>query len=564
MSNMIINDLYLLNPADETGKHVSFDKGSNIITSSSVDGNNVGKTTLLKSIYHTLGADCRFDSNWPTKDIIYIVSVDVDGDSVLFYRHDKLHRIYCNNSIIFQTNRKKELSEFLKTRFGLAVYLPKRDVDELELASPAYSYVLNYLDRPEGPHFTSFDKMTEYPSSVKDIIIYNHLGIFDARYYDLKKNIERLIGTKNSTEEKLNVLQILIDRIKTQVIDEDYSSSYESLKEDVDSISREYDTLLHQLSKTKQSIIEYSNQKISLIQQLDSLKKELLSINKNIKAVSADHICPICHSEIDDLSVFRVVNFNQQASTIIMRDELDNELINVNRKLSSLQDTYQELLQQVNRYRTTLRSSKYNSEEIISQEGAIRIRDQFVHEADEQYLNLQGVKEQIKDAKKELKDYDDRINELNEAYHEMMHNSLAHFSIEEIGDDKISKIASNFKATENNTRLVTIVWICSLLKLKAKYNPAAIRLPLMLDSPTFGELDETRMSSLWDYIFNLGITDQQMIITSLDFSVELERKYKVDKIINIETPKYQLLNAEEYKLNISLLEQLENIPYVEN
>lgn len=57
MKKLTVNHLYIFSPSEKKAKHISFSAGINVVTSSKVDGNKKGKSILLKSIYHTLGAD---------------------------------------------------------------------------------------------------------------------------------------------------------------------------------------------------------------------------------------------------------------------------------------------------------------------------------------------------------------------------------------------------------------------------------------------------------------------------------------------------------------------------
>lgn len=557
MSVLIIKELYLFHPKEEKGKYVSFVSGKNVITSASLDGNNAGKTTILKSIYHTLGADCKFDTMWPKKEIISIVTIEVDGVEYQFYRNDRLHRVYQQGKLIFEATHKHDLGKFMEAQFGLAVYLPNRTGQELDLTPPAYSYVLNYLDNPTGPYFSSFDGMGEYPSS-KDTIIYNHLGVFDAHYYQLKKQHEQLVADKGKAEEKQVLLAGMIARINSEVVDADYSANLESLQQEVNSISRTYGHLVAGLSKIKKSIIDLSNKRILLQDQLDGLHREQKNSAADVSKMNATHRCPKCDTLIDDLVRLRAIGYNQQAALLVMHDEISKQIIELERKLDALQAEYRKKLEEVNHYKEQLRRAKGYSDELIKQEGAIQIRDQFVSEADALYLSIEGFKEKIKALDKELKEYREKIHAINDEYYPLMKIALTRFSLQEVADEKIQKIESVFTATDNNKRVATLIWLYTLLRLKAKYNPAATVLPILIDSPSYGELDDTKEDELWRFLFDLPTPEAQLIITKLSFPEELGAQYSVDKVITLTNPKYQMLNSEDYALHIGILQSLQN------
>lgn len=556
MSKLTVKELYLFNLKEEKAKHVSFHPGKNVISSSSIDGNNVGKTTILKSIYHTMGADCKFDNMWPSKEMIYVLSVDVDGIEYTFYRNGRLLRVYSDTHLLFETSSRHEYAEFLQKQFGIAVYLPNRQKNELELAPPAYSFVLNYLDNPTGPSFSSFDRLGEY-KDVKDKIIYNHLGTFDHRYYNLTRLYEQCAADKNSAEEKLYVLQNMIERIGSEIVETDYSSNMESLQKEISSISRSYSSLVRELSELKRKIVDLSNTKISAERKKIDLEKAHSKLTSGLKALNETRQCPKCKSILDDLVVFRAEGYNQQAALVVMRDELDLQLLELDRRLAQLQEKYRTKLEEVDKYKKKLKKAQSYSDDIIRQEGAVQIRDQFISEADALYFEIEKLKQQIKTLNKDLDEYKERIKELDEKYYPLMRGVVDRFALQEIKDDHIKKLSSSFKASKNNTGVATIGWLYSLLTLKAKYNPDAIVLPILLDSPSYGELDNAKEDALWKFLFDLPTPNAQLIITKLDFTDHLKRLYAVENVIWLDNPKYNLLDGKTYEENLHVLQELQ-------
>ena len=59
---MTFKELYLYSLHEKVAKRVVFDDGINIITSSQTDGNEKGKSVILRSLYHILGAERLFAS----------------------------------------------------------------------------------------------------------------------------------------------------------------------------------------------------------------------------------------------------------------------------------------------------------------------------------------------------------------------------------------------------------------------------------------------------------------------------------------------------------------------
>ena len=127
MSKLIFKTLYIFSSTEEKAKVINFVEGTNIITSSSVDGTKRGKSLITKCLYHTMGANCFFEPIWGDKDKTYILRFSIDETEYFMYRCNNLFKLFdVNKNIIFKTINRTELGENLKPIFNFAVQLPSR------------------------------------------------------------------------------------------------------------------------------------------------------------------------------------------------------------------------------------------------------------------------------------------------------------------------------------------------------------------------------------------------------------------------------------------------------
>ena len=82
MKNVYFKSIIIADLQSETARSQTFEKGFNVITSAD---NHVGKSSLLKSLYYTLGAEVKFDSVWTRQPKLYVLSLDVDGKEYVDY-----------------------------------------------------------------------------------------------------------------------------------------------------------------------------------------------------------------------------------------------------------------------------------------------------------------------------------------------------------------------------------------------------------------------------------------------------------------------------------------------
>lgn len=162
---MLFKELYLFSPTDESARKVEFQPGINIITSSQEDGTNRGKSVIMRSLYHALGAEAHFENKWEGKNKVYILHFSIEESDYYIYRAANLYKVFdSDKNLLFITTKSRELSEQLKTITGFAVMLPNRQSDRLEITPPVYNYLPYFLDQDhyDGSTFSSFSNLGQY------------------------------------------------------------------------------------------------------------------------------------------------------------------------------------------------------------------------------------------------------------------------------------------------------------------------------------------------------------------------------------------------------------------
>ena len=64
MARINFMKLIIASPSEETAKIICFESNLNVITSNRKKGNDLGKSVITKSLYHCMGADCKFDDKF--------------------------------------------------------------------------------------------------------------------------------------------------------------------------------------------------------------------------------------------------------------------------------------------------------------------------------------------------------------------------------------------------------------------------------------------------------------------------------------------------------------------
>jgi hypothetical protein len=554
MNQLTIHQLYIFEPKNKLGKRVDFTKGINIITSDKKRGNDVGKSIILKSIYHTLGADSVFDDMWKEIPKVYIVNFSINDVYFYIYRSDKLFKVY-NEKMerLFHTANRSELAGYLKELYGFSVKLPNKETEEMELAPPVYSYLLNYVDQDkmEGPKFESFDSLFQFKKD-KKAILFNHFGIYTDEYFETVEKLEKLKREEKDLKEDLVVTTNMLKRVSCYLEGYDAPNNLELLRQQLESKKAEYTVLVNDMKKYKNRLLSLRSDRAKLESDITDLQNWSRSKEKDIKVV-LDHRCPTCSQQIEDDFTIKLSQYNQLEDFLIMKNHLDTEMLQIERQLLQNEEKYQYLIEKLELFEKEMNFNSSDISDALKHRGYLEAQNNMLKESGTIQQKIEINQEEIDNNNKILKKYKEMEKSANESYKQLMIESIIRFDLKEISTKKVEKINSSFNARGSNIPISTIIWYFNLLKVKFELNPNAIRFPLLLDSPNNVESDEEKETALFNFIFKNNNPNTQLIVSTLGFKEEEYEDIKFDKVTNLEVRKYSLLNKEEYDQNKKLL-----------
>ena len=289
---MVFKKLFLFSPSEKKAKEISFIDGINVITSSQEDGTDRGKSVIMRSMYHALGAEGHFDKNWKTADKVYILNFNIDKKEYYIYRSAGLYKFFdANRSLLFTSVNSRDLSEKLGYYTRFKVQLPNRE-DKLEVTPPAYNYLPFYLDQDHynGNEYSSFKNLTQY-SSFRENTLFYHLGAFDEKYFQLVKERDSVKDNKNQNQTQLDMLRVIIENLEKKLGGATVSSDFEAMQRDVELYRKEYSSVLEKLSASKKKLIDLRNGLYETEQMLKEIEEVTSDGERKIKKLRV-HKCP--------------------------------------------------------------------------------------------------------------------------------------------------------------------------------------------------------------------------------------------------------------------------------
>lgn len=557
MSKLVFRTLYIFSSSEKKAKAVSFSAGTNIITSSAVDGTKRGKSLITKCLYHTMGADCFFEPIWEEKDKIYILHFDIDGIEYYMYRCNSLFKLFdSNKNIIFKTINRNELGEKLKGIFNFAVQLPKRGEEKLEITPPAYNYLLYFLDQDRilGTQFASFDGLGQYPD-FKENVLYYHFGAFDERYYEIERQLEKIHEETNIVEKKKEISEGMYEKVISNIRDVSYTQSLELLKRDVERTKEKYVSIAQELSRIRTNLINLRNERAELFASLNTLKLFDRDNEKQIKSLN-NHICPFCSSPLDDTVALRISKYNTSEDIILLSNDMQIAISELERKTDKQENEYKKWLEEMKKYQDALADKHGKIDDVLAHKGYIEIKDELIRELQIIRERTEQLSQQERALKTEERGYIETKNRINTRYYELMMAAKNRFSLEEIKEKAFEKITNSFKGGGSNKPIATVIWYLNLLQLRKEFNPTAIDFPVVFDSPNNAETDLEKKGQLYKYIVEATPRNNQLIVSGIGYESEHTFGVAFENVINLDNEKYHLLCAEDYAAYSPLLVEL--------
>lgn len=554
--NVIFDKIYIFDVVKKEAFSTEFKKGVNIITSSDIDGTDRGKSVLLRSLYHALGADAHFDSKWGEKNKVYILFFKVDDEDFSIYRSQKLFKLFNGKGqLIFTTIHRSELAEFFGNLFNFSIWLPHKNTNQLVIAPPVYSFLLNFLDQDEyiGTKFNSFKNLAQF-SNFKLNVIYSHFGIYNKEYFEVVKQKEELELEIKSKKEEIEELIKLKDRTNLILGDFSCPETSSALENELNIETQKYSSLLNKMNSVRNKLVDLRNQLVEQNITLSQISKFEIKEEKEIKTILKSKVCPECHSVLDSTLELRSKKYNHIDNALSLKDAIKTENAHIEDEILKCESIYSKLVLDLEEYDKKVIKNKKEIKDYIKFRGLNKLIDEINNDLTINSRIIDIINKNIKPLEKKSKSVDDKIKAVDENYYYLIDKLKIRFNLNELEADSYEQLSKNFCASGSNKPLSTIIWYLVLNNLKQKFNPKGTTFPMVFDSPNNAETDQEKKRALVEYIMESSDQFNQLIVSAIglaeeDFSFNLNINIQV-----LENEKYSLLNSAMYIENYELLQ----------
>lgn len=177
MTGLVFKRLWIVSKLEKAARMVSFQPGTNILTGE----NDVGKSTLIKSLYHSIGAEAPQMSNtrWKQAKAFYRSEIALNGATYFIVRDGKHFGVFDAQKDMLSKHSgistEGGIADFICEQMGFNIELEKSADGKLGRAGPAFYFLPFYVGQDAGwtKSWESFSGLQQFTSFRKNMIEYH-------------------------------------------------------------------------------------------------------------------------------------------------------------------------------------------------------------------------------------------------------------------------------------------------------------------------------------------------------------------------------------------------------
>lgn len=547
MKEVYFKSLMIADLQNRTASVQLFEKGLNVVTSAD---NHVGKSSLLKSLYYTLGAEVDYDSVWDKQSKLYIATLAVGEKEYRVARFLKRFAVFEGEKLLKITDSvTKELAPLLGEIFDFSVYLPRKDTGKVEMAPPVFTFMPYYIDQDKGWSglYNSFAAIEQYKSADRIKSLYYHLNIYT-------KGTVELMAERDRLKEHLEALAIESDRLNTilAALREETGNlppadTVSELEAHLDAPKKRIEQLVTQIGATRNEI---QSLETALRQHQYNLRiiTEYVSTKDVIEKddIHKRHICPNC-GYIFDEEIFDLVRANYGImNENYMCQQIQLLMDSVSDKLNLSKERYVSLRQQLREEESAFQAEKNEFDIYIRQRGLSASVCRFQKQLDEAAVETQEVDQQIRAITKELRKLPNR-EEVEEEYIECVRLNIMTLDAWDPTYDGTIRLLKPIKAQGTLENKIILAQFVALFQTMEYFKTGTTRFSFVVDSPRAKEASTASSKDILKMIAQMKMLPQ-IILATIDYS-EFESEMETPANVIILSEKRKLLNSNDFVEN---------------
>ncbi len=565
MRRLILKKLTIISQKNEEARIIEFDDRLNIITGDNPNGktiNRTGKSLVMKSIYHAMGAKLKkYTTNWKSLRISTIIS---------FLYNSKMYELYRNgDSFILNDGIEvrffdtiSELKQFYVDFFDFHIRMPiKNGDDDVVYAYPGAVFMPFYIDQDKG-WTGSWDSFSDvFSGKWKSEILLYHMGIRTKEYYSLLDEKLQLEIEQRDNKRELKTYEAVIKNHTEKYKDYlDININIEEFTDDILNLTNELNLQLKKKNQIKEELMKCFNEMKELEELYSSAEvvyRELLDDTEYVENnLTEENIqCPICgtvhtNNIENKFHMYSEIEECEQAiqSYFIDKAKIESKIENQSKELEELDDYISKINEILNRKRENV-----TFKDVVVAEGSKSILTDMQKEQQRINTKYLSTSNRLKNISKEQTKITRKGTHITKDYLQRLSLALQKLNVIDIDLNDLKKFKPSFSSGGNDLPCAILAQVYTIYSTAVKHSNTVCA-PIVLDAIFQQEPAEAKINDIWDYVINYQPLESQVILSTTTIH---DRTFD-GNVISF-TKEKALLRSEDYLLEIDNIKKYKTI-----
>lgn len=551
MKSLIFKELWILSKAEKAGVNLSLSPNMNLL----IGENDVGKSTLIKSFYHCLGAETPQINNsvWKRANPIYCVKFEIGGHEYYIIRDEKYFGVFDSNQNLISryigVGTKNGIAKFINKLLGFDVELERQADGKLGIAGPAFYFLPFYVDQDEGwlTSWSSFAGLQQF-SNYRRLMVDYHLGVRPQSYYDAKKREIELQEQLKAVENERLSMQAARNSVEKRKVRTQVDLDPAAFQAELEAVVDQYNGVYAQQQSVLSRLKDIRNQRNAVDTELQVLRRAINELEADYSFIESPETpdvvgCPTCGTEFCNSFVERFGILDDIDHCHALVDQWLKKRNELTVQLEHIEDEYKQVSAQIKEVEATLARTKENVtlSELIASEGMKEMISSLNTDIDEMLSRERGINEKISENSEGLKLDSARKKEIVTWYKARMKEYLNALNVSVLSEDDYKSLDKQIKnnALGSDLPRALLAQCFAFLSTMNEFN-SFVWCPMLIDSPFQQEQDPTNRKAILDFIVSKRLKDQQMILATVsvdEFSDNSElqnaKLHKLDNALSV-------------------------------
>lgn len=518
MKDLRFQKLHLVSHREKRGRTIEFDPVATVIKG----GNDVGKSSIAKSIFGALGATSAVEHpRWTSAAVTSLLQFTVDGASFSMLREGRTLTLFKGFECVSSyTSVTSGVGPAVASLLNCKLKLTDRE-NKLVTPPPAYLFLPFYCDQDIGwiETWSSFANLSQFPKWKQEVINY-HVGITGPSYFDALELLNKATSDRLEPSKEFEALSTLRKRA-AHVLSADVDVELDSkiFAEEISLLVEKATDLAVMRERNRLKVAKLSERKLQLQAQkeiLERARQELHADYMYAVNLAGDEVeCPTCGQLHQNSFVERFSIAQDEARTEDLLIEVLDGIAENGSKLATAKAELERVTQQELDIQDLLtrRKGQVTFARMLERAGNKTFSSQLEEQIGELTIALAKIDERIADAKKKIEasKSPDRRKAILDQYVSTMSEYLRKLNVTSLAEKDYSKIDFVLKETGSDRPRAILAYMFTILQL-VWASDSSFRCPIVLDSPNQQDQDADNHLRMLEFIRDNRPKDSQIVI----------------------------------------------------